>query len=216
MSLQESTYSRLRDDIIDGRIAPGANLQEEDLSRTFGVSRTPLREAIRRLAEEGLVTVLPYRGARVLDLNAEQLVELFQAREAIEGMGARLAAERMPKDQVAFAIHGLKARLRELSRSTSGYWTPAADFHWAVMKGSGNQLILDFAQRLYVRMRLARMVSAAFHERASAATNEHLEILAAIQRRDAAASERLMRRHIRRSRENLERYLVEQGAPRRG
>lgn len=209
MSLQETAYARLRSDIIDGRIAPGASLQEEDLSRNLGVSRTPLREAIRRLAEEGLVTVLPYRGARVLDLKAEQLVELFEVREAIEGMGARLAAERMPQDQIAVADRGVRARLRELRRGASSYRTPTVDFHLAVMLGSGNQLIIDFAQRLYARMTLARTVSGAFHERANAATNEHLAVLGAIQRRHPDTAERLMRRHVRHSRENLQRYFVE-------
>lgn len=210
-SLQESTYNRLRDEIITGVISPGSSLKEESLSRRFGISRTPLREAIRRLSEEGLVEVLPYRGARVVHLDGDHLREIFDVREAIEGMAARLAALRAPKRALERSQRSLKARLHEVSRSNARYRVPAMDFHREVFRAAGNRLLLDVARRLYARMALARVVSGAFRERAAEAAREHLAILDAIQRRDADAAEGLMRRHIRRSHENLLSYLREIG-----
>jgi DNA-binding GntR family transcriptional regulator len=208
-SLQELAYRRLRADIIRGVAPPGSNLQEADLSRRLGMSRTPLREAIRRLSEEGLVEVLPYKGARVVHLDGRQLHELFDVREAVEGMAARLAATHASRPHVDRTRRLLRARLRQLSRPGAQYRVPALDFHQEIIEAAGNHLLSDVARRLYGRLWLARTVSGAFHERAADAAREHLEILDAIARRDADAAERLMRQHIRRSRENLLRYLEE-------
>ncbi len=210
-SLQELAYSRLRSYITHGALPPGASLREEELSRHLGVSRTPLREAIRRLAEEGLVEVLPYRGARVVRLDTAQMEELFEAREALEGMAARLAAERMPAEQIRRVRRRLQSRLREVGRRPTAYHPPRLDFHLEILQGAGNRTLAILAERLYARMALFRALSGAFGERAYPAAREHLEILAAIARRDARAAERLMRRHIRRSRENLRRFLRETG-----
>jgi DNA-binding GntR family transcriptional regulator len=208
-SLQELAYHRLRADIIRGVASPGSSLQEAELSRRLGMSRTPLREAIRRLSEEGLVEVLPYRGARVVRLDGRQLHELFDVREAVEGLAARLAARRAARPHLDRTRQVLRARLRQVSRAGAQYRAPALDFHQEIVKAAGNRLLADVARRLYARLWLARTVSGAFRERAAGAAREHLEILDAIARRDGDAAERLMRQHIRRSRENLLRYLEE-------
>ncbi|MDQ7820937.1 MAG: GntR family transcriptional regulator [Armatimonadota bacterium] len=210
--LQELAYSRLRADITNGALPPGASLREEELSRHLGVSRTPLREALRRLAEEGLVEVSPYRGARVVRLNTDQLEELFEAREALEGMAARLAAVRMPLSRIRQIHQRLQSRLREVGRRPGKYHPPRLDFHLEILQASGNRTLAILAERLYARLALARALSGAFRERAEPAAREHLDILAAIRRRDPEAAERLMRRHIRRSRENLRRFLSETSA----
>lgn len=208
-TLKEHAYSRLRAEILNGLIAPGAGLQEADLSQRLGISRTPLREAICRLAEEGLVEVLPYRGARVIRLDNDHLDDLFQVREIVEGLAARLAATRMSKQDVAKSRRSLKVRLRETDRRTSVYRAPTLDFHQELLRASGNRLLIDIAGRLYARLSLARAVSGAFRERAADAAREHLAVLDSIARREADAAERLTRRHVRRSHENLLRYLEE-------
>lgn len=206
VSRQEFAYARLRADIVNGLISPGAPLQEAALSSRLGISRTPLREAIRRLAEEGLVEVLPYRGARVTNLDVRRLEDLFDLREAIEGMVARLAATKMRPAEVVRSRQSLRAGLRDLARRPA-YRAPAFDFHREVLRSAGNSELTDAARRLYARLLLARTISGAFQERAGEAAREHLRILRAIARRDPDAAERLMRRHIRRSRENLLRFV---------
>jgi DNA-binding GntR family transcriptional regulator len=209
--LHELAYSRLRSYITNGDLLPGTNLREEELSRHLGISRTPLREAIRRLAEEGLVEVQPYRGARVVRLNTVQLEELCEIREAVEGLAARLAALRMSDSQIRRIRQRLRSRLREVGRQPSLYYPPRLDFHLDVLHASGNRTLATLADRLYARLTLVRGLSGAFRARAEPAAREHLDILAAIERRDPDAAERLMRRHIRRSRENLRRFLREMG-----
>jgi DNA-binding GntR family transcriptional regulator len=145
----------------------------------------------------------------VVNPDDRHLHELFDVREAIEGMAARLAAARAPRSQLDRARQALRMRLRQVSHAGAPYRIPALDFHQEVLKAAGNRLLSDVARQLYARLSLARAVSGAFRERAADAAREHLKILDAIGRGDADAAERLMRQHIRRSRENLLRYLEE-------
>ncbi len=210
-TLKERAHSRLRTEILEGKIPQGADLREADLSRRLGISRTPLREALSRLAEEGLVEVLPYRGARVVLLNGSHLAEIFEVRAAIEGLAARLAAERMSEKHIAECRQRFRARLHEVGRRPNAYHAPTRDFHREILHASGNAVLLDISHRLHARMTLARAVSGAFHQRSAEAAREHLAILAAIEERDGCAAERLMRRHIVRSRDNLLEYFEDVG-----
>lgn len=206
-TLKERAHSRLRQEILNGKIPQGSDLREADLSRRLGISRTPLREAISRLAEEGLVEVLPYRGARVVCLDGDHLREIFEVREAVEGLAARLAAARMSEEHIAECRQRFTARLREVSRRPTAYHVPTRDFHHEILHASGNELLIAISYRLHARLTLARAVSGAFHQRWVEAAREHLAILAAVEERDACTAERLMRRHIRQSRDNLMEYF---------
>lgn len=207
----EFAYCRLRSYITNGDLPPGADLREEELSQHLGLSRTPVREAIRRLKEEGLVEIRPYRGARVARLNNAQVEELCEVREVLEGMAARLAALRMSDSQIRRIRQRLRSRLREVARRPSLYQPPRLDFHLEILRASGNRTLANLAERLYGRLSLVRALSGAFRARAEAAAREHLDILAAIERRDPDAAEQSMRQHIRRSRENLRRFLWDLG-----
>src|SRR5690242_7914784 len=120
----------MTEEIISGRFAAGAKLSEPELARRFGVSRGPLREAIRRLEERGLVRRTPNAGARVVDFTPEEILEAFDLREAIESMAARLAAERMGAAEIAH-LRRIYESERERGRS-SDYEN---DFHATIVRG---------------------------------------------------------------------------------
>src|SRR5881397_812682 len=101
LTLWQRAYDHLREEIIAGHLQPGAELAEVALSEQLGVSRGPIREAIGRLAAEGLVTVRPRRGAIVRSLSKDEFLELYQVREALEIMAVRLAVPRLGTDDVA-------------------------------------------------------------------------------------------------------------------
>src|SRR5262245_32539894 len=101
LTLWQRVYTHLRDEILSGALPPGSELQEVALSATLGVSRGPIREAIGRLAAEGLVTVRPRRGAVVRELSTEEFLEAYQVREALEVMAVRLAVPRLTETDVA-------------------------------------------------------------------------------------------------------------------
>ncbi len=193
--------------IVTGEFSPGTKLSETDLAKRFGVSRGPLREAIRRLEIRRLLTVVPNVGARVVSLDNQQLVELFETREALEGQAARLAAERM-SDQAIADLQGLLDRHAAVISAADGraYYQEEGDydFHYRIAHGSGNSLLAGILlDDLYQLLRMYRFRLSAAHGRAEQALLEHRQILAAISERDGPLAELLMRRHIARGRNRL-------------
>lgn len=193
--------------IVTGEFSPGTKLSETDLAKRFGVSRGPLREAIRRLEIRRLLTVVPNAGARVVSLDNQQLVELFETREALEGQAARLAAERM-SDQAIADLQGLLDRHAAVISAANGraYYQEEGDydFHYRIAHGSGNSLLAGILlDDLYQLLRMYRFRLSAAHGRAEQALLEHRQILAAISERDGPLAELLMRRHIARGRNRL-------------
>ncbi len=193
--------------IVTGEFAPGTKLSEADLAKRFGVSRGPLREAIRRLEIRRLLTVVPNAGARVVSLNNQQLIALFETREALEGQGACLAAERMSDESIA-DVHGLLDRHAAVISAAEGraYYQEEGDydFHFRIAHGSGNSLLAGILlDDLYQLLRMYRFRLSAAHGRAEQALLEHRQILSAISERDGQLAELLMRRHIARGRSRL-------------
>lgn len=207
-TLADRVFARLQDDIVTGVLKPGTKLGETELAARYGVSRGPLREAIRRLESRRLVERTPHAGARVALLRAEELVEIYRVREALEGMAARLAAENMTDEEIA----GLSALLAEheqqpgLKDDTAYFQSEGdLDFHYRVIQGSHNATLIDLLiGEMYHRVRMYRFQVATVANRPQKALGEHRRIVEAIEARDGEMAELLMRRHISRARETLE------------
>lgn len=208
--------SRLYDDltraILAGTLAPGEKLSEPAIARSFGASRAPVREAIRRLQERGLVTYAVNQGARVAQPSAAEFLALLDVREAMEGMAARLAATHMEISEVA-ALEALVAGHRgEIERNPLGAYLqddPETDFHRRIARGSGNPILADLlCEQFYPRLRLCRRLHRTVQGRGREAWKEHLRITEAIGQRDGELAEILMRRHIRAARAALQTALA--------
>lgn len=215
-TLADSLFERLRQAVVEGGIAPGSKISEPELARRFGVSRGPLREAIGRLEAAGLVTRRANVGARVVTLSAEGLIEIYQVREALEGMAARLAAERMTGQEIE-AMQDLLMRHRERVDLDGGqaYFQQEGDldFHYRIVQASRSQRLIGIlCDDLYHLARMYRFQFGMASRRARKALAEHGMILDAIADRDGESAELLMRRHIRASRRNVERMLNEAAA----
>ena len=206
-TLSDSAFERLRAAIIEGELPPGARINEPRISRQYGISRGPLREAIRRLAGNKLVEIRANVGARVVSLNRAQALEIYQIREALEGLACRLAAELASSEDCA----GLRALLasheaRIQSDNWRQYYQEAGDwdFHYRVVQLSGNARLFNLlCEELYDLLRLYRLQSASEPERPVQAFKEHHQIVDAIAARDGELAELLMRRHISGARETL-------------
>jgi len=212
-TLADSLFDRLRQAVIGGEIAAGSKISEPELARIYGVSRGPLREAIGRLEGCGLVTRRPNVGARVVTLTAADLIEIYHVREALEGMAARLAAERMTDEEVD-AMRSLLARHHDQVEREDGqaYFQKEGDldFHFRIVQGSHNaRLIGLLCDDLYHLVRLYRYQFGMASKRARKALEEHGQIVDAIADRDGESAELLMRRHVRASRRNVEKMLNE-------
>lgn len=211
-TLAEQVFRRIQAAIVRGEIAPGSKISEPELARTYGISRGPLREAMHRLEGQRLVVRVPHAGARVVSLGARELVELYQIREALEGMACRLAAQRMTQADIDELRRVLDAHERdEAFQAGRGYYQQEGDydFHYRIVQGSGNGMLIRLlCDELYQLARMYRIQYSASPHRPRQAFAEHHRILDAIAERDGELAEILMRRHIRASRLNIERQIA--------
>lgn len=207
-SVVEYTITTLREAIRDGRFAPGQRLVVSDVTRRLGVSAGPVREAIRRLTGEGLVEIRPHRGALVKEYTAQELADIFNLREVVEGLAARLAACRVQFGDYRARMTQLLEEMREETEAMRGaYVDQNHTFHLLIYEMAGSPRIAEIAASLVLPIYSLR-----FHQRISQSYSkvsygEHVAIAQAILRGHGPGAERAMRRHIRNSGEAMTRAL---------
>jgi len=213
--LANRIFDQLLDAIYQGRLLPGSTINEVALAQEFGVSRGPVREAVRRLQGIQLITREPYLKARVVCLTAESALELFQMRMALEGVACNLATRRMSDQEIdALTAEMESDRQSRLASSTRARRPRVFDFHERVVRACGNQRIINaLCGDLYHLLRVYRRHSGTVLERKDDAYAEHWQILRAIKARDADLAESLMRKHIERAANHLFDHLAHQTAP---
>ncbi|WP_298774765.1 GntR family transcriptional regulator [uncultured Shewanella sp.] len=208
----DKTFFQLRKDIVEGVIAPSAKLSEAELSTKYAVSRAVVREAINRLASCHLVERKANVGARVVSLTREGLIELYQVRESLEGMAARLAAKNMTEIEISDLNGLLKTHFDEV-RSGESYYQEAGDvdFHYRIILGSKNHHLINLLLNgIYHLVRMYRVQLGMSGPRVTTAFDEHKHIVQAIANRDEELAEMLMRRHILYSKNNIQSKLEKQ------
>ena len=195
-SVVDQVYVAIRERIADNTLPRGMRLHQEDLAAELGVSRTPVREALGRLAADGLVELLPNRGARVSALDFGDMRHAWSARLALEPGAARLAAapERPRVDAMRAAIVAQRAASGDPVRS----FAVNREFHLALVEGSGNPHLVHFAHVLWAPQLGAPIYSLQLRadEQVARWADEHEAIADAIESRDADLAERLTRGHI--------------------
>ncbi|MCW5770460.1 MAG: GntR family transcriptional regulator [Rhodospirillaceae bacterium] len=196
-SIVESIIEKIKDGVRDRRFAPGQRLIENDIQRAVGASRGPVREAMRRLAAEGLIDLQHYKGARVRALTPEEVTHLYEVREALEGLAARLAAETADSGRHRQRLAALEAEYeRAGDRSAAAFMRYNERFHALVVELSGSDILIRLVAQLHVPVYTLR-----FHDLVGRyldeARREHRDIVAAILAGDGTRAERAMRRHVR-------------------
>lgn len=206
----DKTFIQLRTDIVEGEIASGSKLSEQELSTKYSVSRAVIREAINRLESCHLVERKANVGARVVDITREGLSELYDVREALEGMAARLAATHMSDDEIADLKQLLNTHLQTVKNGDTYYQEAGdVDFHYRIIQGSKNShLISVLIDSNYHLIRMYRVQLGMAGPRVTTAFDEHKHIVQAISNRDAELAEMLMRRHILYTKNTLEKKLT--------
>ena len=210
-SLADRLFLTLRSEIVEGRIPAGTKISEPELARRFDASRSSLREALMRLESLSLIERKVNVGARVVELTERGLLELYDVREALEGMACRLAAQNRSEEDLVELRQMLQRheQQEELQKGTA-YFQPEGDFdfHFRIVQASSNDLLIDtLCNKLYYRVRMYRYQLGMASPRAHRAFREHSHIIEAIEAGDGELAEILMRRHIRASRSNIEKKL---------
>jgi DNA-binding GntR family transcriptional regulator len=196
-SLHEQAATRLRQMLVEGAIAPGAKLNERELCELLQVSRTPLREAIKMLASEGLVELLPHRGAIAVALDEQAVRDTFEVMGGLEALSGELAAERITDEELAEirATHYemLAAYTR---RDLSNYYRLNAQIHRAINAAAKNPVLSATYDRINARLQALRFRSNQDGAKWKNAMREHEQMMEALAARDAAAMRKVLASHL--------------------
>jgi DNA-binding GntR family transcriptional regulator len=208
-SFRNQAYALLRQAIADADIygqAEEIRLDERHLSRAMGVSRTPIREAMTLLEQEGLLRTVPRRGIFIVRKTKKEIVEMIHVWAALESMAARLATLHASDADIA----ALRQLFKEFGSSPSEHMDEYSDanitFHQAIVALSGSQIIADTTEKLFIHVRAIRKKTLAQGDRAARSIIDHLQIIEALERRNTELAERLVRDHALGLADHVEKY----------
>ena len=198
LTLWQRVHTHLREEILSGQLPAGSELQEVALSKTLGVSRGPIREAIGRLAAEGLVTVRPRRGAVVRALSSDEFIEAYQVREALETMAVRLAVPKLTAENVAALEHAIDdMSARGAAGDVQGFFEANTAFHLVFFDAAGNRMLADLYRHLRAQIDRHRLRSLELRGDVRRSIAEHKAILRAAKASDVERTVHLVSEHIR-------------------
>lgn len=200
--LREIVFETLRDAIITGQLKPGERLMEVQLAEELGVSRTPVREAIRKLELEGLVVMVPRKGAYVADISTKDVAEVFEIRAALESLAAGLAAERITQEELEELHRILETESTENLDLETLIEVDTA-FHEVIYKASRNERLVQIISNLREQIQRFRSITLAKPGRMKDALKEHKQIVEAISQGDVALARQLAQQHIEIAESNM-------------
>ena len=203
-ALHDQVTQRLRTLLVEGRIAPGAKLNERELCEALHVSRTPLREAIKRLAAEGLVDLLPNRGAVAVTLTEADVEQAFEVLAALDGLAGERAVERASDAEIA-EIQALHYEMRacHARQDLSGYYRLNAQIHTAINAAAGNPVLTETYTRLNARVQALRFRTNQDSAKWRRAVLEHEQMMQALAARDGAALRAVLVLHLLHKRDTV-------------
>lgn len=196
--LHDEVADRLRVLILSGELEPKSRVNEVELCARFGISRTPLREAIKLLSTEGLVELLPNRGARVATISQGEIEEMLEVVAGLEATAAELACKHISGDEIATIVAHHQAMIEAWKRQDDAeYFTLNRAIHEAIMAAARNGTLASIYANLSSRIQRARYTAHKTPEQWARAVEEHERMLDLLKARDGEALSRLMRAHIR-------------------
>ncbi len=206
--LHHELVDRLREMIIDGRLEPGEKIPEKALCERFGVSRTPLREAVKILASEGFVELTPHRGAKVVKLTLKDFEEALPIMGALDAVAGELACQNATEEEIA-ELAALTDRMTERfeARDLEGYYKLNARIHALIMEMARNPTLTRSTRVLSERMRRARYELTMAPARWAQAVDEHQAMVDAIKKREGLRLGRIMKVHVIHKLQDLQAYL---------
>ncbi|MCC1494622.1 GntR family transcriptional regulator [Cognatishimia sp. F0-27] len=196
-SLHEELVERLRSLVVEDGLKPGEKVPEKELCETFGVSRTPLREALKVLASEGFVVLQANRGARVAQITREELENTFPVIAVLEQLVGEIACERLDTEELAWIEQRHAAMVAAFrARDRKAYFQANQDIHQALLRGTRNDILEGHHKLLAARVRRARFMANLSDERWTQAIEEHETMMERLRARDAQGLGAVMKQHM--------------------
>lgn len=209
LNLSEQIANRLRDMIIQNQLSPGDRIRERDICQKLQVSRTPLREALHKLASEGLIDLIPNCGAVISQPTAEEIADMLQVLGALEAFAGERACEAISEEEV----REIKALQYEMLAAFSRgdrlqYFKLNQRIHLTIVKAARSETLLSLHSRLNARLYRIRYQSNLRNESWGSAVEEHNAILEALEKRDATKLSSLLRKHLKSTWEKVNEHMV--------
>jgi len=211
ISLEEWVYAKLEEEILSGALTRGDPLTELSLSERLGVSRTPVRGALHRLAEEGLIEIAPNRGAVVIGVTKDDLIDIYHIRMRLEGLAAAMAAVKMTEEEKKSLTDAVELSEFYIGKQDAEHLKELdTTFHGTIYQASGSRTLCKILSELHRNIKAYRKLSLTVPGRLEKSVEEHREILDAILRSDAEAADHLTSAHVERALANMLTALQEQ------
>ncbi len=209
-SFKRKAYAALKDVIVSMdvyRSRADIRLDERQLALDFGISRTPVREAMAQLEREGFVRAVPRRGIYVVRKTKQEVIEMITAWAALESMAARLITEKASEEEIA-SLRKMFTRFEngELHARLDEYSEVNIEFHQAIIRMSRNGVLISLAENLFTHMRMIRRKTIGEKDRANRSIRDHMTIIEALEARDTARAEELVRNHALGLAEHVAKY----------
>ncbi|MBQ4347351.1 MAG: GntR family transcriptional regulator [Firmicutes bacterium] len=198
LPLRDVVFNTLRDAILSGKLVPGERLMENQLAEKLGVSRTPIREALRMLAQENLVGLVPRKGAQVLDMSEKDLKDVLEVRASLESLATELACRRMSRQDIA-RLKTINREFAEAQSKTDYEHTANIDesFHDLIFQAAGNEKLIAIMSNLKMQLYRYRLAYLKLTAQNAITTAHHQEIIAAIESGDVEKGRSVAAEHIR-------------------
>lgn len=204
--LRELVLEAIREAIINGNLKPRERLMEIQMAEELGVSRTPIREALRKLELEGFIVMVPRKGAYVADISTKDIADVFEIRASLEGLAAALAAERVTEEELEFMERCLVIKAEAIATADFEKLVDIdTKFHEAIYKASRNERLVTIVNNLREQIQRLRTTSLSVPGRMYQSLKEHRAIVEAIQSRDISLARQVAQDHI----ENAENVMME-------
>lgn len=202
--LREVVFNTLREAIIVGELKPGERLMEVQLAEKMGVSRTPVREAIRKLELEGLVEMLPRKGAHVADLSIKDIMDVLEVRSTLDGLASSLSAERITDEEIRELKHLLQQFAAYVEKENlQGSIKKDVEFHDVIYRSSRNDKLIQISNNLREQIQRFRVIYIKDYGNSRELIREHSEIVEAITKKDTHTAMICAQRHIKNQEESI-------------
>lgn len=196
--LREVIFNTLREAIIVGELKPGERLMEVQLAEKMGVSRTPVREAIRKLELEGLVDMLPRKGAHVADLSVKDIVDVLEVRASLDGLASSLAALRITDEEIKDLKHSQAQFANYVEKENlQGSIKKDVEFHDIIFRASRNEKLIQIANNLREQIQRFRVIYLKDYSSGRELVKEHQDILDAVEARNFELAREVAQKHIK-------------------
>lgn len=203
--LREIVFESIREAILDGRLKPGERVMEIQLAEKLGVSRTPVREAIRKLELEGLLIMEPRKGAYVADVSLKDVVDVLEVRSSLEGLAASLAATRASEEEIQL-LREKSTQFKECIEKSDvqGMINKDTEFHEIILQAAKNKKLTSIIESLREQVQRFRITYFTEYNMTTYLVKEHENVLDAIESRDSEKANEYAQKHI----ENIEKFIL--------